>query len=276
MDIIKPQISIITVVFNGVDRIENTILSIVNQTYNNIEYLIFDGGSTDGTVDIIKKYESKISYWISEPDKGIYDAMNKGIEKASGKWINFMNAGDTFCKNETISNIFIDENSSYNIIYGDCMTYNNYLNSEIKVKARNFSLIKFELPFCHQSVFVERQLLKENKFNLAYKNAADYDFFLKMHFHKLANPLYIELVVSNYENNGASNSYKTLKEYYIIHSKYYSLNKNHLYHLLRYQYFKSVFYLKKIVPNIIYKSIIILKYYIKIKLSSNHTLKQYK
>ena len=89
-------ISIITVSYNAVKTIEDTINSVLNQTYPNIEYIIIDGGSTDGTLDVIKKYQDKITYWVSEPDKGIYDAMNKGALKATGVWLHFMNAGDTF------------------------------------------------------------------------------------------------------------------------------------------------------------------------------------
>ena len=88
------KITFITVCYNAIDTLEKTILSIINQTYPNIEYIIIDGASTDGTVDIIKKYEHKLSYWISEPDKGIYDAMNKGLKRATGDYINFMNADD--------------------------------------------------------------------------------------------------------------------------------------------------------------------------------------
>ena len=89
-------ISVVTVSYNAVLTIEQTILSVINQTYPNVEYIIIDGGSTDGTVDIIKKYADKIAYWVSEPDKGIYDAMNKRWLKATGDFIQFLNAGDWF------------------------------------------------------------------------------------------------------------------------------------------------------------------------------------
>ncbi len=86
----NPLISVVTVSYNAVTTIEQTILSVINQTYSNIEYIIIDGGSTDGTVDIIRKYADRIAYWVSEPDKGIYDAMNKGTKKANGEYISFL------------------------------------------------------------------------------------------------------------------------------------------------------------------------------------------
>lgn len=100
------KISIITVCFNAVGVIEKTILSVISQTYNDVEYIIIDGGSTDGTLDIVKKYENYIAYWISEPDSGIYNAMNKGVKYATGLYCNFMNAGDFFINEKVLENIF--------------------------------------------------------------------------------------------------------------------------------------------------------------------------
>ena len=117
-------ISVVTVCYNAVNDIEKTIMSVLGQTYKNIEYIIIDGGSIDGTIDIINKYKEHISLFVSEPDKGIYDAMNKGLMKANGQWINFMNAGDTFASNSVISNIFGCNESDlikYDVIYGDCI-----------------------------------------------------------------------------------------------------------------------------------------------------------
>ena len=105
------KISIVTVVFNDKKGLEKTIKNVSSQTYNNIEYIIIDGGSTDGTVDVIKKYESKISHWISEPDESHFDATNKGVDLATGQWINIMNAGDVFYSNDIVKEVF--DNGTY-------------------------------------------------------------------------------------------------------------------------------------------------------------------
>jgi glycosyltransferase involved in cell wall biosynthesis len=124
MNLNNPTISIITVVYNGAKILEQTIISIINQTYKNIEYIIIDGGSNDGTIEVIKKYNNHIAYWVSEPDKGVYDAMNKGIKIASGEWVNFMNCGDCFCNEYVLSAIFstnIPEEISF--LYSDYYAY---------------------------------------------------------------------------------------------------------------------------------------------------------
>ena len=118
------QISIVTVVFNGEAFLEKSIQSVINQTYKNIEYIVIDGGSTDGTIDIIKKYQDKIAVWISEKDDGIYEAMNKGIALAHGKWINFMNAGDVLF-NDNVLTDFCEKSLAYpnvDFFYSDVIT----------------------------------------------------------------------------------------------------------------------------------------------------------
>lgn len=174
------KISVITVSFNAADTIEETILSVLNQTYDNLEYIIIDGGSTDGTVDIIKKYADKLDYWISEPDKGIYDAMNKGIRVATGEYVNFMNAGDRFFNNSVISDIFTSNSYAESVIYGCWITqfmdgFRAYFPSQ------DPSVLKDRNPINHQSAFTERSVLQKYKFNLEYPRFADYDLFRRMY-----------------------------------------------------------------------------------------------
>lgn len=120
-----PLISVITVSYNAVLTIEQTILSVINQTYLNIEYIIIDGGSTDGTVNVIKKYADKIAYWVSESDKGIYDAMNKGIAYSHGEYCNFINAGDKFCSSSILKQV-MDFNHVADIIVGQDLHVNEH------------------------------------------------------------------------------------------------------------------------------------------------------
>lgn len=119
VNIMVKKITVVTVCFNAEKVLEQTMLSVLSQTYKDIEYLVIDGGSKDGTLDIIKKYSDKVK-WISEPDKGIYDAMNKAIKMASGEWINFMNAGDCFASIDVLENVFSKEYpEEVNFLYSD-------------------------------------------------------------------------------------------------------------------------------------------------------------
>jgi len=188
-------ITIITVCYNASKYIEETILSVINQTYSNIEYIIIDGGSSDGTLDIIKKYQNKIHYWISEPDKGIYDAMNKGIKKATGEWINFMNCGDSFYDNHVITNLINKVDSKSDVIYGNtCLIYSigKYIDKGKIVSANNC------MPFGHQASFTRNTLMKQYGFDLKYKICADYNFFHQLHNNN-ATFEYIDIIIANYE-----------------------------------------------------------------------------
>lgn len=194
----QPLITIITVSYNAIDFIETTIQSVINQTYSNIEYIIIDGKSTDGTVEVIKKYTDHISYWVSESDRGIYDAMNKGIELAHGEWVNFMNCGDVFFQNTIVDIIatFVSK-SECDIVYGDVMLN---INGNLKLKkARSLEYIEYSLPFCHQSSFVKLALLRKNRFDLSYKIAADYALFYKLYSEIKCSFIYVGEVVAIYE-----------------------------------------------------------------------------
>jgi len=198
----SPLITIITVAYNAVKDIENTILSVLNQTYPNIEYIIIDGGSTDGTLDIIKKYEDKISYWVSEPDKGIYDAMNKGTLKATGVWLNFMNAGDTFYDQQVLEKVFKDNDwSDTDVIYGD--VYVKYKGGSKLKKTLPIKHLEKGMPFCHQSSFVRTTLQKQFLFNTNYKICADYDFFYTLYKKKFYFK-YTNILIAKFLNGGVS------------------------------------------------------------------------
>ncbi|AWK03012.1 glycosyltransferase [Flavobacterium crocinum] len=194
-----PLLTIITVSYNAVATIEQTILSVVNQYFEDYEYLIIDGGSTDGTVDIIKKYQDKITYWVSEPDKGIYAAMNKGAAISRGKWLCFMNSGDTFYNTSTLEDLFSKSNildEDCDVIYGNTnKVYRNY--SKI-IKPAEIGQIANHLPFCHQSSFVSTEVFKKYNFNLQYKIVADDHLFYSLYKdgHRFC---YIDQVISNYE-----------------------------------------------------------------------------
>lgn len=172
-----PIISVVTVVLNDVRNIERTIQSVINQSYSNIEYIVIDGGSSDGTIEIINKYKENISIIISENDKGLYDAMNKGTKMATGEWIIYMNSGDRFYNTGVLSKIFIDNFENVNnksLIYSNTISEFGNFQKALKVKSLNLFWTGF--PACHQSQIVRTSIAKSRPFNLKYKVSADYDF----------------------------------------------------------------------------------------------------
>lgn len=205
-----PIVSIVTVTFNAANLIDNTISSVISQQFNNFEYIVIDGGSTDGTLEIINKYSSHISYFISEPDKGIYDAMNKGVAVAKGEWVIFMNAGDCFVDNQVLSTIFHSNvNTKADIIYGN--TIAKYPWGKCLIKGNFFSKHDINLPFCHQSTFVRTSLMRSIPFDLSYIIAADYNFFYTLY--KLGKSFkFIDISIALYDAIGFSTN-KVLETY---------------------------------------------------------------
>lgn len=190
-----PLVTVITVVYNGFKDIEKTITSVTGQDYENLEYIIIDGCSTDGTIEKIKTLSTSKIVWISEPDKGIYDAMNKGIKMAKGKWINFMNCGDTFYNNKVLTDVFNSDIPNDTIVlYGDVIlkypSYNFHRNCSPR-KNENMQIV-------HQCTFTRSDKLKEYEFDTNYKIAADSNFF-NILINKKYKFFYIPICIAYYE-----------------------------------------------------------------------------
>ncbi|RRD80597.1 glycosyltransferase [Alloprevotella sp. OH1205_COT-284] len=201
------KITIVTVCYNAVKEIETTMLSVLNQTYPNVEYIIVDGGSTDGTMEVINKYRDRLSAVISEQDKGTYDAMNKGIAMATGDWINFMNAGDSFCTIDVLYQMFSDKISAdCGVLFGNSREYRD--NILYSVKPRPFYLSKkkhFSKGICHQSMFLRTMLARRYPFDLAYPVAADFNMVYHIFKNELYRFEYKDVDVAQYDLMGFSN-----------------------------------------------------------------------
>jgi glycosyltransferase involved in cell wall biosynthesis len=235
-----PKISVITVVYNDELNIEKTIKSVLNQTYTNIEYIIINGNSKDKTDTIVKKYISEINIYINENDKGIYDAMNKGILLSTGEWIIFMNSNDTFYNNNVIEDVFKIDYTGYDVIYGTAA-----ISSKVGYfKPRNLNSFWVGMPFNHQSSFLNCVTHKNNLFNLSYRVSAVYDFFYSLYsqnskFYRVDN------IIANYDLTGISHySYEWLWDYWRINLKY----SKHKLHLV---FFKLlIYFLSRVKTNI--------------------------
>ena len=220
------MISIITVVYNGGKTIENTILSVVNQTYKDIEYIIIDGGSTDNTLEIINAYKTKIAKLVSEPDKGLYDAMNKGLNLATGDYVLFINSGDKLASPDTIQNALSVANNA-DVIYGETeiidQNWQVIHNRRHKApKELNWKLFRNGMLVSHQSFIARRSF--STSYNLGYKYASDFDWCLEV-LKKSTNIKHANMVISHFMEGGQTS--KTiipgLKERFSIMRKTYGL-----------------------------------------------------
>ncbi|MFT3737144.1 MAG: glycosyltransferase family 2 protein [Breznakibacter sp.] len=177
----KPTVSIVTIVYNGQVTIEKTIQSIAAQTYPNIEYIVVDGASSDGTMEIVKRYPSVVNKWISEPDKGLYDAMNKGIDLASGDYLWFINSGDEIYAPDTLQRLFSADRPLADVYYGDTVMI-DALGGEIgqrrltPPKNLTWQHFRYGMRVSHQSFICKRHAA--GYYNISYKFSADYEWCL--------------------------------------------------------------------------------------------------
>ncbi|MFN5704797.1 MAG: glycosyltransferase family 2 protein [bacterium] len=229
-----PMLSIVTVVYNSEQYLERTIRSILNQTFKDVEHIILDGNSKDKTLDIIHQYNDQIAYWKSEPDKGIYDAMNKAQDRATGKYIMFLNSGDEFCDNNVLENIFKINNTS-DVYYGDTLITDEEGNALRNRRLRppqnlTWKDFRYGMLICHQSIIVKRELSKQ--YNIEYKIAADIDWAIRST--KDAKVITnTRINISKFMEGGMSSQHhkRGLQERFEILSKHYGLIPNILTHI---------------------------------------------
>lgn len=205
-----PLITIITVVLNGEKFLEQTIKSVIEQTYSNIEYIIIDGNSKDGTTDIIKKFEKYIAYWVSEPDNGIYDAMNKGIKKSNGKIIGIINSGDYYSHDAVeiiVKNFYL--NDMPDILFGDMCVLNERANLR-KIVKPYIKKIKYGMSLNHPTCFVKKELYNERLFDINYKIVGDYELMLYFYQNNFSF-LYIPQLISYFRTGGISSNFISTK-----------------------------------------------------------------
>ena len=189
-------VTIITVCRNHAKELERTIRSVESQTWQEKEYLVIDGASTDDSLDVIKAHEASITRWVSEPDQGIYDAMNKGMRMARGEWVIFMNAGDTFASDDTLQRVFGSPQNA-DVIYGDVIKGELVKKAEAPRNAHR-------MFYCHQSAFVRTRCLREFPFDIRHRMSADFKQVKQLY---LSGKTFLQLdfPVANFDTQGVSN-----------------------------------------------------------------------
>ncbi|OKS89489.1 glycosyltransferase family 2 protein [Mucilaginibacter polytrichastri] len=220
----QPKLSIITIVYNNVRDIERTLQSIIRQTYSNIEYLVIDGASNDGTLEILNRYKQHISKLISEPDRGIYDAMNKGLALAKGDYVLFMNSGDEIYAPDTVANIFASAPDA-DIYYGETEMINDAGESLGRRRHKapekfTWHDFKYGMSISHQAIYIKRSLTEP--YDGRYALSADIDWILKA-ARKAKRIVNVQQYVAKYLVGGMSKKkhrqslverFNIMKEYY--------------------------------------------------------------
>ena len=265
----KIKISIITVTFNSEKTIRDTIESVLSQDYDNIEHVIIDGDSKDNTIEIVRSYGDKISYFISEKDDGIYDAMNKGIKLAEGTWTIFLNSGDIFYDENILLNFSkILEKKDEDVIHADTVV--RYENMKYNSSSKIFNHKTHRIPFCHQSSFTKTSILNKNLFNLKYKLSSDFELFLRL-FKQKKKFTKVNMIIAEIESGGLSdtNRFQVLKENFDIlkTNKMLTLSRSMIIFDFIYLFISKI--IKTLIPNKFFNYVLKLKYYLLKKLNNS-------
>lgn len=245
------KVSIITINYNNAAGLEKTLASVVNQNFSDFEYIVIDGASTDGSTDVIKKYSDKINYWVSEPDSGIYNAMNKGIRQAKGEYLLFINSGDTLYNNEVLTDIF-QHSLENDLIYGDL--HRIFPNGETDIaKMPDYVGIDqmMQATLTHPTTFIKRELFdRYGLYREDLKIVSDWAFFLKVIVFANTSRTHLPIVVASFDMDGLSSqniklvqeerqrvinesfSYE-LYEMYYTYGSYKNFYNNRIFRLLR-------------------------------------------
>jgi len=255
----KPLISIITVVYNGEQFLEETILSVINQSYDNVEYIIIDGGSTDGTVDIIKKYEDRIDYWVSERDSGISDAFNKGIRSSTGSFIELLNNGDKFLDENSLEYMVMNISSIIDIVAFQCKTDTGNIFPKYNRKTTNINVYNVVLAIENSMIAHQACLISLSSYKLIglysenYLLRMDFDFFIRAQ--KIIKIFCFNHPIIFYRTDGISSAIFNrlnfkLEELQILKNEY-RLDKTFLF---KYYCSIPIYLLKKFISYLYYKA----------------------
>ncbi|WP_432708768.1 glycosyltransferase family 2 protein [Pedobacter sp.] len=229
----QPLLSVITIVYNNVRDIERTMCSVLNQTYPRIEYILIDGASTDGTLEVINRYKEELAVVVSEKDKGIYDAMNKGLALATGDYVLFMNSGDEIYAPDTVEQVF-NSSPDADIYYGETEMYNQNWESLGQRRHQapeifNWKSFKYGMNVSHQAIYIKRSLCEP--YDLQYHYSADVDWIIRA-AKKSKKIVNTHLYVAKYLVGGVSKQkhLASLKERFRIFTKYYGVIPNLINH----------------------------------------------
>lgn len=215
------KISVITINYNDVLGLEKTILSVINQANVLLEYIVIDGSSTDGSKEIIKKYQDKITYWVSEKDSGIYNAMNKGIDAATGDYLLFMNSGDVLINNKDILAICCNK------LKEDIVAFDCFLEKKNGIVGRRTHINKptlyyvYKKGFKHQSTFIKRNLfIKLGNYNETYKIAGDYEFWIRCFLDSKTTSKSYTIPIAKFQLDGISQNGNWGEEHRLIEKEW--------------------------------------------------------